>query len=99
RVGADRFCDLDDLLLRHAKCRDQPFSMNRASDTFDQITCPTIPLLPVHLSPDASAFERQRDVFCDAEMRKQRRLLVDGGDTKGSRNTRIITCQLAAADR
>src|SRR5260370_20403382 len=73
--------------------------MNRTSDAFDQLSRAAIPLFPVHLSPDASAFERQCDILSNGEMRKQRRLLVDGGDPQGPGNARIIMRHRAATDR
>jgi len=42
----------------------------------------------VHAPPDASRLERQREVFGDREMWKQRRLLVDDGDAERSRQRR-----------
>ena len=43
---------------------------------------------PVHAAPDAAGLERQREVFGDGQVRKQRRLLVDGGDPERARERR-----------
>ena len=83
RVGADRLGDLDDLLLRHAQRLDQPVRIDRRADARRaarrRAGAARVQSTRRHTLP---RFERERDVFGDGEMGKERGLLVDRGDAQ-----------------
>ena len=69
--------------------RGEPLRIDGRAGVLEQLQRPApMPRGPVHAAPDASRLERQREVFGDGEVRKQRRLLVDGGDPQRARKGR-----------
>ena len=65
------------------------FRVDRRADFFEQVSRPRSPLAPANAAPAARRLEPDRDVLGDRQVRKQRRLLVNRGDSQVARRDRI----------
>ena len=86
RGRPNRLRNLDELLLRHAEAVDQPIGVEVGAHTRQQVARLAPSAAPVDAAPRRSRLERERDVLGDRQVRKQRRLLVDGSDAERARH-------------
>ena len=89
RGRPDRLRNLDELLLGHAEAVDQPIGVDVGADALQQVARLAPAAAPVDAAPRGARLERERDVFGDRQVRKQRRLLVDRGDAERARRRGI----------
>ena len=82
------------------KRADQPIRIDRRADAFEQLAARRAPRLPVATAASGAAALGARAMFsATVRSRKERRLLVDGGDAERARGVRIDVRHGLAADR
>ena len=90
--------DLDQLLLGHRQRADLGFRVDRRADFFEQVSRLSAPPAPADPAPASARLEPDRDVLGDRQVRKERRLLVNRGDSQVACAHRIEVADRPALD-
>jgi hypothetical protein len=98
-VAAERFGDLDDLLLGHGERAGESFGMDIGSDGFEQLFGVAAAAGPVDAAQQAAGFINESDIFGDGEVGEDGGLLVNRRDAELSRAMRPVVDESGAIER
>ena len=89
RSGSERARDFDQLLLRHRELAHFRIGVNLGPDTLEKLARAVSPFGPAYAARCRRGLQTQCHILGHRQIRKERRLLVDGRDSHRSRGSGI----------